>query len=84
LISFHYSTCLSSIFSISFHYFLPYCPYLIPIQLTFIWKIWKKGKLNSEKIWTIWKKIVKWYGKYGIKESWIVKRYKKYGRKEDW
>jgi hypothetical protein len=21
-----------------------------------IWKIWKKGKLNSDKIWTIWKK----------------------------
>ena len=21
-----------------------------------IWKIWKKGKLKSEKIWTIWKK----------------------------
>jgi hypothetical protein len=32
-----------------------------------IWKIWKKGKLNSEKIWKIWKKIVKRYGKYGRK-----------------
>ena len=21
-----------------------------------IWKIWKKGKLNSDKIWTTWKK----------------------------
>jgi hypothetical protein len=21
-----------------------------------IWKIWKKGKLNSEMIWKIWKK----------------------------
>ena len=21
-----------------------------------IWKIWKKAKLNSEKIWKIWKK----------------------------
>ena len=21
-----------------------------------IWKIWQKGKSNSEKIWTIWKK----------------------------
>jgi hypothetical protein len=21
-----------------------------------IWKIWKKAKLNSEKIWAIWKK----------------------------
>ena len=31
-----------------------------------IWKISKKGKLNSEKIWTIWKKIMK-YGKYGRK-----------------
>jgi hypothetical protein len=34
-----------------------------------IWKIWKKAKLNSEKIWKIWKKIVKRYGKYGIKAS---------------
>jgi hypothetical protein len=32
-----------------------------------IWKIWKKGKLNSEKIWRIWKKIMKRYGKYGRK-----------------
>ena len=24
-----------------------------------IWKIWKKDKLNSEKIWKIQKKIVK-------------------------
>ena len=31
-----------------------------------IWKISKKGKLNSEKIWTIWKKNMK-YGKYGRK-----------------
>ena len=22
-----------------------------------IWKIWKKSKLNSEKIWKLWKKI---------------------------
>ena len=21
-----------------------------------IWKIWKKGKSNSDKVWTIWKK----------------------------
>ena len=32
-----------------------------------IWKIWKKGKSNSEKIWKIDKKIVKRYGKYGRK-----------------
>ena len=32
-----------------------------------IWKIWKKGKPNSEKIWKIWKKIVKRYGIYGRK-----------------
>ena len=31
-----------------------------------IWKIWKKIKLNSEKI---WKKIVKRFGKYGRKIS---------------
>jgi hypothetical protein len=35
-----------------------------------IWKIWKKGKSNSEKIWKTQKKIVKRYEKYG-----------KYGRK---
>jgi hypothetical protein len=45
-----------------------------------IWKIWKKGKLNSEKIWKkaklntgkIWKiqkKIVKRYGNYERKIS---------------
>jgi hypothetical protein len=32
-----------------------------------IWKIWKKGKSNGEKIWKLWKKIVKRYGKYGTK-----------------
>ena len=39
-----------------------------------IWKIWKKGKLNSGKIWKIWKKrklnsekIWKWYVKFGRK-----------------
>ena len=32
-----------------------------------IWKLWKKDKLNSEKILKIQKKIVKWYGKYGRK-----------------
>jgi hypothetical protein len=37
-----------------------------------IFKIWKKGKSNSEKIWKIQKKIVKWYGKYGRKVSRIV------------
>jgi hypothetical protein len=34
-----------------------------------IWKIQKKGKLNSEKIWKIQKKIVKRYEKYGRKVS---------------
>jgi hypothetical protein len=23
-----------------------------------IWKIWKKSKLNSEKMWKIWKKML--------------------------
>jgi hypothetical protein len=32
-----------------------------------IWKIWKKGKSNSDKIWKIPKKIVKRYEKYGRK-----------------
>ena len=30
-----------------------------------IWKLWKKSKLNSEKIWKIQKKILKRQGKYG-------------------
>jgi hypothetical protein len=52
-----------------------------------IWKIWKKGKLNSKMLWKlckknklncemIWKtekKIVKRYGKYGRMASRIVK-----------
>jgi hypothetical protein len=32
-------------------------------------KIWRKPKINSEKIWKIRKKIVKRYGKYGKKPS---------------
>jgi hypothetical protein len=32
-----------------------------------IGKIWKKPKLNGEKIWKIQKKIVKRYEKYGRK-----------------
>jgi hypothetical protein len=34
-----------------------------------IGKIWKKGKLNSEKIWKIQKKILKRYEKYGRNPS---------------
>ena len=30
-----------------------------------IWKLWKKSKLNNEKIWKIQKKTVKRQGKYG-------------------
>ena len=45
-----------------------------------IWKLWKKDKLNNEKIWKMQKKIIKWYGKYG----WNVKWYGKYGRKGSW
>ena len=51
------------------------------------WKIWKKPKMNIEKIckiekiWKIWKKIVKGFGQYRRKASWIVKRYGKYGWK---
>ena len=33
-LSYHYSTCLSSLFSISFHYFLPYFPYLFSSLLS--------------------------------------------------
>ena len=34
-----------------------------------IWKIWMNAKLNSEKIWRIQKKIVKRYEKYACKEG---------------
>jgi hypothetical protein len=38
-----------------------------------MWKIWKKCKLNSDKIWTIWKKgklnCEKLYEKSGRKPS---------------
>jgi hypothetical protein len=72
----------TSIFSISFHNFLPYCPYLFTIQLAFLryfpyhFTIFfrKKPKLNSEKIWKIQKKIVKRYEKYGRKVGWIVNK----------
>jgi hypothetical protein len=46
-----------------------------------ICKIWKKPKLNSDKIWKILKNIVKYYGKDGIKTSQRVIRYGKYGKK---
>jgi hypothetical protein len=36
-------------------------------------KIWKKSKMNSEKIWKIQKDIVKWYGKYGWNVKWFGK-----------
>jgi hypothetical protein len=42
------------------------------LKYEMIWKIWKKGKLNSEKMWKIWKKVgwmVKWHGKYGKKSQ---------------
>jgi hypothetical protein len=61
-------------------------------------KIWKKSKLNGDKIWKIRKSIVKiyakygkkvrwnlkWYGQHRRKASWIVKWYEKYGRKVSW
>ena len=43
-----------------------------------IWKIWKKAKLNSEKLGTIWKKNSEKIGKIQKK---IVKRYGKCGKK---
>ena len=42
-----------------------------------LWKLWKKSKLNSEKIWKVWKKSKlngEMIGKYGMKVSWIMKR----------
>jgi hypothetical protein len=62
-----FSLLFCTIFSISFHNFLPYFPNLFSIRVAkidklnseMIWKIWKKNKLNSEKI-----------GKMG-KKSWL-------------
>ena len=34
-----------------------------------IWKIWKRDKLNSDKIWKILKKILKRYEKDGRNQS---------------
>jgi ABC-type thiamine transport system substrate-binding protein len=34
-----------------------------------IWKAWKKNKLNIEMIWKIWKKTWKRYEKYGTNPS---------------
>ena len=42
-----------------------------------IWKIWKKSKLNREKIWKLWKK-----SQLNSETFWkIVKRQGKYGKK---
>ena len=45
------------------------------------WKIWKKSKLNSEKIRIIWKKQKLNNDKILKIQKTIVKRYEKYGRK---
>jgi hypothetical protein len=37
------------------------------LRYEMIWKIWEKGKSNSEMIWKIQQKIVKIYEKYGTK-----------------
>ena len=49
-----------------------------------IWTIWKKGKLNSEKIWKIWKKPKLNSEKIWKIQKQIVKRYGKYGGKVSW
>jgi hypothetical protein len=79
-------TYFSSIFSISFHYFLRYFPNLFTIQPTFLryfpyhfiifFHIFHIFNLleNSSKIWKIWKKIMKWYGKYRRKVSRISEK----------
>jgi hypothetical protein len=54
---------------VSFHYSTYFSP-VSKLKCEMIWKIWKNGKLNSEKdmenaekncemVWKIWKKIVK-------------------------
>jgi hypothetical protein len=76
--NFHIFSQFSSVFSLSFHYFLPYFSSL------FTWIVKRYGKYRRKVSWIvkwyekIWKKIVKWYGKYGKKVSWIVIRYGKY------
>jgi hypothetical protein len=46
-----------------------------------IWKIWKKGKLNSEKIWKLWKKSQLNSEKIWKIQKKLVKRFGKYRRK---
>jgi hypothetical protein len=46
-----------------------------------IWKIWKKSKLNSEKIWKLWKKSQLNSEKIWKIQKKIVKRFGKYRRK---
>ena len=43
-----------------------------------IWKIWKKSKLNSEKIWKLWKK-----SQLNSEKFWKIKKkiQGKYGKK---
>ena len=43
-----------------------------------IWKIWKKSKLNSEKIWKLWKK-----SQLNSEKFWKIKKKTqgKYGKK---
>jgi hypothetical protein len=81
-ISFHNSTCLSSIFfhilSLSnlpfFHIF-----HIISQFNLLFFNIFQIISLFSNSSW-----IVKRYGKYRRKVSWIVKRYGNYGRKGSW
>jgi hypothetical protein len=47
-----------------------------------IWKIWKKGKLNSEKIGKIWKKTKLNSDKIWKTQKKIVKRFGNYRRKK--
>jgi hypothetical protein len=67
-ISFHYSTCLSSILSISYHY----STCLSALFFHIISLINLLFKLKSEKIWN-----------YGRKVGWIVKWYRKYGKNRE-
>ena len=47
-----------------------------------IWKIWKKSKLNSEKIWKMWKNSTLNCEMIWKIQKKIVKRYGKYRRKQ--
>jgi hypothetical protein len=73
-ISYHYSTCSSSIFFLCFHNFLLYFPNLFTRQywIKASWIVKRCEKYERKVSWILIR-----FGKYRRKVSWIVKRFGK-------